>query len=463
MICKKCGEENKEEAKFCKKCGNRLEAEKSNVESEERKDVDDKQTLSQEQTESKKEQTLKSQNTKNISNTKKKAISLRVVGGIISVVIIITVIFLISVKSGKTIDLDKYITITAEGYDGNGKAIVEIDWNTIADKYGKKLSIKQKGKDEYGIFSGIIDPINILEDCIDVNLDKSEQLHNGDTIKYVWDIDEKLSEYLDCKVKAKGGTYKVNELKEIDTFDAFADLQVKFEGISSDGVLEMEYSGTELTTSDFSVDCASGLSNGDKVVITISDYAVDTCAEKYGMIPAELSKEYTVEGLPSYVTKAADISKNSLDELKKKAEELYTNEIVDNWEEEESLDGITYVGNYFYRAKDTNYVLYQNELYLVYKIGVHAVYSQDGESYDQTQYIYWYLEYEDLKIDEDGNLQVDLESYDIPFDRVYIDSNIPNKYIGTKTWMHRGYETLDELQEAVMGTREDEFEKNINE
>lgn len=50
------------------------------------------------------------------------------------------VVILIAVANlNSTINLNNYVTVTFEGYDGYGKATATIDWNKILDKYKKRF------------------------------------------------------------------------------------------------------------------------------------------------------------------------------------------------------------------------------------------------------------------------------------------------------------------------------------
>ena len=49
----------------------------------------------------------------------------------VAFIIAIVVIAIVAINAGKTINLDKYLTIEASGYDGYGNAKVTIDWDAI--------------------------------------------------------------------------------------------------------------------------------------------------------------------------------------------------------------------------------------------------------------------------------------------------------------------------------------------
>ena len=70
--------------------------------------------------------------------------------------------------------------------------------------------------------------------------------------------------------------------------------------------------------------------NGDTVTLTASSNREDfsDCIEKYGAIPAETEKTFTVSGLNEYVTTPALLTDTVLDSLKAQAEEVICRELI---------------------------------------------------------------------------------------------------------------------------------------
>lgn len=225
-----------------------------------------------------------------------KSIPKKILYGIAGGIVAIAVIAIILVNVNSTINLDKYVEVTYEGYEGYGRATVSIDWASIQNKYGSKLKYTNAGASMYGNYEA---PVDALSDFISTpTLDNSTGLKNDDEITYTWDIDEdELSKYIKCKVKYKDKTLTVSGLEEVETFDAFESLDVTFNGAGPAGYVTYEYNGEIFDTYDFYADKESGLSNGDVVTISIGIDDLEYFADNYGKIPAETSKEYTVEGL----------------------------------------------------------------------------------------------------------------------------------------------------------------------
>lgn len=289
-----------------------------------------------------------------------------VVGGI--AVIVAAILIVVNITS--TINLNDFVTIEVEGYDGYGTAMISIDWDAMKAKYGDKVKFTKEAKEEMGALGGFLDGVSAfdgLRGSIYVSLDTDEDLSNGDEIHYTWDIDDELFKYVSCKLKYTEGTYTVEGLEEAQTFDPFADLTVTFEGISTNGQLNINYSGQELSPYDFSSDTAYGLANGDTVTITLDEYMVEYCLEELGMLPSVTEKTYTVEGLSEYITDFSSIPQEFLDSLKKEAEDAIYAYTAQAYGSDYTLSELTY-GGYILSAVSsaTDFYGTLNDLCLIY-------------------------------------------------------------------------------------------------
>ena len=132
--------------------------------------------------------------------------------------------------------------------------------------------------------------------------------------------------------------------------------------------------------------------------------------------------------------------------LQKQAEDVYNAKAAKDWGDWESLESLTYMGDYLLTSKNSN----DNYLFLVYKAQVHNNYSNGESTYDQTNDIYWYIRYEDLIADADGNVTVDLTYYSTPNDRVEVDSCVDSGWWSTQKWYYYGYMSLDDLYRSTV-------------
>lgn len=449
MFCNKCGTKNADEARFCISCGNNL-GEK----------VESEKSLSLESNQKQKGEFALQTSLDKLTNVLKTFPKKILIGIGVFLATLIALVLLL-VNQGRTIDLNDYLVIEETGYNGYGSLSARIDWSAIEEKYGNKVSFKKEVKNEYGEFFDLITPMGVVQDFVDVKFDKKEKLTNGDEIQYTFDIDEELYSYVRCKLKYKDKSYTVSNLTALETFDAFADLEVVFSGIAPYGTIDMNYIGSDLNYYNFSPDKWNGLSNGDSVIISIDDSIINQYAESYGKVPAELEKEYKVQGLSSLLLKASDIKNEDLQTMQKQASDEFNSYVARSWGESASLQSFTYIGNYLLTAKSGN----DNSLILVYKVQSRASYSNSYKSYDETTDIYWFIAYENLVLDENGNLHFDVSEYTTPKKYITVDSGISTGWFGTLQWNYYGYSSLAELHKDVVTVNLDlyNFEDNVDE
>ncbi|MCR4896125.1 MAG: zinc-ribbon domain-containing protein [Lachnospiraceae bacterium] len=445
MYCGKCGAENEDGAKFCRQCGQPLQASMVNSASQ--------NAISGEEAKQKMNQIL----------VKLKALP-KIAWIICGCLLLGTIVFgSIVSKAAKVIKLDKYLTFEASGYDGYGSVSAVIDWDGIQRDYGKKVEFTALGSAEYGKSLSGKTPVDVMESRIHVRFDRNTDLANGEELTYTWDIDDSLGTFVIYQEKHKDGTYTVTGLTELDTFDAFSDLEVEFSGIAPDGKLYFKYDGVELQDYDFSCNKSSGLSNGDKVVITFDKSKVKKYAEKYGKVPEALEKEYTVTGLISYVNQLSELDAESLELMKAQAEDVFAAYVAKDWASSSELVSLDYVGECLLIPKST-YAMSRNYLYLVYKVSARNFISNENGSFDQISEIYWFIDYSNLTVDEEGKVNVDVTSYSTPNAKVKVDSHIRSGW-DTACWYYHGYVSLDELYKALVTSNLDEYthEENFNE
>ena len=311
-----------------------------------------------------------------------------------------------------------------------------------------------------------------LSNCVNGGLDQSDSLSNGDVVTYKWSCDDDYAlETYGYKLKYEDVEYTVEGLEEAATFDPFDGIEVTFEGIAPNGSADVNGEAKNKVAQDFryDIDKYNGLSNGDTVTLTVSMYyddPVEYCINNYGLIPSPLEKTYTVEGLDSYIRSLSDVSEDSLKEMQSQAEDIYNANVAQNWGDGETLKSLTYIGSYLLTNKNPDdYWGSDNALYLVYRAQVNNYYSNDGDTYNEINNIYWYTMYTNLLVNPDGVTTVDVSSYRNPSDRVTIDTGISSGWWSTKSWYYYGYSTLDELYKSVVASNADSYnhEENIDE
>ncbi|RKD30456.1 YARHG domain-containing protein [Lacrimispora algidixylanolytica] len=455
MFCGNCGVENANGAKFCKGCGKSLgDGGNTGVK------ITPPQNTSM-GTDNRSIISAYKINMGHMTN-KIKSIPRNILIGLCAAAIALVIIIFVAVNTGNTIKLDKYLTVQTTGYDGYGTATATIDWAAIEKKYGSKLSFTSAAKNEYGGFMGLMTPIDAIKDCVSVKFEKSSGLSNGETIAYTWNVDDNLSKYVKHKVKFKNNKYTVTGLTEVGTFDAFANLDVKFSGVAPNASAKFNYTGSEMSYYDFNCDKTSDLSNGDIIKVTIDKSKLEYYAKNLGKVPADLEKEYKVEGLESYLTKISQIDEVALTAMQNQATDVYRAKMAKDGGEGETLETLTYIGNYLLTVKNKDSLNSNNYLYLIYKSQIRNNYSNNEKSYNELNDIYWYIGYEDLTVGANGLVTVDVNENNTPNNRFTIDSGVGSGWWSTKSWYYYGYQTIDDLYKAVVTSNLDSYNHEDN-
>ena len=467
MQCHNCGKEVANGAKFCKYCGSRLTekqessdiAEKQDVPEEEGEDKGASETVKQEalditdKQESsgavEDEQAMPSKE-RNAASEKRKASPIVLISAAVSLVVLLFLtVFFTSFGSG--INLNKYMSLETEGYEGYGKTKLSIDWDAIEKKYAAKMDFTEAAKEEYGMFLSMMSPVDVLRENVSVEVDKSSDLSNGDELKYTWHVnEEKINKYVKCKLKWKDGEYKVSSLKKVEKMDAFSGLGLQFSGIAPNGEVKLQYNGKGIDVSDFRCDKTSELENGDTVTVTLSEDAIPKLVESYGMVPQEMKKQYTVSGLDKYVSKTEEIDPATIKALQDQAWDEYQEYIANSWSKEASLESFDYLGTYLLTNKSKE-EWEQNRLYLVYRVKSRINYSGTYGSYNQVNDIYWFISFPNLILKANGQVEVeDILNGSTPLSTFDVDSGLSDGWFGTLKWSYYGFGSLESLYKSAV-------------
>ena len=131
---------------------------------------------------------------------------------------------------GKSVDVNEYVNVEFDGYDGYGNARANIDYSKLED------DLKNIVKDDVTEFD-----IISVELVAEGELDKASGLSNGDNIKYVWNVNEdnvkSLNKKLGVKLKYKDLSNKVEGLKDPKDFSVSDILDISVSGVAPQGQL----------------------------------------------------------------------------------------------------------------------------------------------------------------------------------------------------------------------------------
>ena len=479
MKCKNCGTENPDGSRFCATCGKPLEQEEaaknvaeqkeetvqnvteqkteeiaiSTAEPEKEQSVNaEPENVQEKKTEEPVKKEVKATESKSLTQKKSRGLNKFLIGLACAVVVVVVAAGLLISRARRTIDLNKYVTFETTGYNGYGNVYPQIDWQKIQKKYDSRLKFTKEFKEQFGDSADSVSPVEVLQSYVSVEMKSNGNFSNKEKAKYKWTVNKDYEKYVKCNLKYKDKTYKVKGLEEVKTFDAFKDLEVSFSGISPEGTVSFDYTGSDLTSDDFQTDATNGaLENGDKIKVYLDKSMEDSYASNLGKLPKKWEKEYTVKGLWSYVTSASDIDDDTMQKMQDQAEQVYNDHVESSWVDSESLESLTYMGDYLLEPVDGN----GNELYLIYHVKVRDQYSNDDGSYDKVNDVYWYMHYGTILTDGEGNTDVDLSDYGTPGNFFKIRTDAKTDGISSMVWKYYGYPTLDDLYNDIVDNNTD--------
>lgn len=384
-----------------------------------------------------------------------------------------------------TVNLNKYITLSAEGYNSIGTLDVEFDTDKLEKDYGKKIAknfqkaMKNHEEDTYGLsnLAGSLyeggETSLFVTYCADGSADKTRNLSNGDVVTYTWDgvneqTKKEAEELFGVKIKCSDVTYKVSGLTAVNTFDAFDGVEVEFDGISPDGSATVNTLPTAEAAKGlyYTLDEQYNLANGDTVTVTVHSNRDDfsDCIEKYGAIPAATEKTYTVEGLNEYVTDSDGLTDSVLVSLQNQAEDVLNAYIAKSWDSEcVTLKGMSYLGYYILTPKNKdNYGVYQDVIILPYQVTSHNHFEDDkGQVYDADVSYYWYIAFRNVSKDADGNIAGGLDDYYTANASFDVETGLDDGW-WEKYWSYDGYQTLDELYSNAVTRNVEDYNHQDN-
>lgn len=368
--------------------------------------------------------------------------------GIIGACVALVLVLLIVIALHKpTVNLNDYLKVTFGGYDGGGVAYTEIDWNSMKEDFENKISYK-RGMAQ----TGGMTPIDIIMEYTNANIEgKNEKLSNGDKVSYTWKVDkDAIAKLIKCKIKYSDGSKKVSGLKEMELFDPFKNLKVTFSGVEPNGEADIEYNGDMLSEYDFTCDKTSGLKNGDKIKISLTEdagYYVD----QYNKAPSVLEKEYKVKNLGKYLSKIKEVDTDGMNSARAKAQKSIS-DMVDYWSEDVTLDKVSYAGDYLQVAKDSDDYT-KNYYGVIYQINAH-IQPDGGQRKDVVSY--YSMKFENVIVGGDGKCEIDLDEYDVPYDDFSVE--VTSGDLSSGSYSFDGYQTLEELKKNYVDEVADEFD-----
>ncbi|MCR5268013.1 MAG: hypothetical protein K6E16_05835 [Lachnospiraceae bacterium] len=222
----------------------------------------------------------------------------------------------------ETWELKQFYTVTYEGYDGNGSAVITLDQaklddavETLKNDYREALIHLDKctGED-YTKFA----------DSINATLMTAGNLSNGQEIGITYDYDRALAKRLHVKIPEAMETRTVEGLPVVTLLskeDLFRDLSINCSGISPDVKVSIVNNSTDpfIKSVVFQpVEPKDHYANGDVLSIRAFFNADDALKSLYAVSSPseECVKDYAVSVEKSFVTDASQLSASFMEEAK---------------------------------------------------------------------------------------------------------------------------------------------------
>lgn len=409
---------------------------------------------------------------------------------IFKITILMAFVFMMA-GCGKTkIDLNKYVTLEATGYDSLGTVTATVDFDALYNDYGKKLKFngKKLSQEQKSIialaYSGEDGAFQFLKDfCVFGSLENKTNLNNGDTILFKWDCEDELAlNALNCELSYEDISYPVTGLTRLEEYDPFAHAEIQFDEW---GVLTInEDSDPEMQEITLELDKNAVIKNGSTVVVYAKIDNPEAFAEKYGEKLGSDSKEFTLSGIMEYLDSAKAIPQNNMEQMIQYGQEM----IKKAYEEDDDsaykiLDSAEYLGNYYLRKKpDAEQPFFgqllENQVILVYEVKSHILFPQNddgwGYSWDEgwnlkleennTIHYYCAIVYNNIAVDDSEKTNLDLaQGAMVGYKLDGGKANYGWGYIYTIYYYYTGYANLDELNQVCVTDNEENYniEKNF--
>lgn len=387
MRCRKCGHPLDDDARFCTNCGTKVDRsedfyEKDLVE-EKQSDTEilDKDEIKQNEDNFFYEDQEIIEDGENLDYVEEETFDKEVEDstkakgsnkGLRNIIIILLVLLLgiFSYKYVKSrpqkIDVSYYYDIELEGVDGFAKANLVFDKDKfLADNKGKIENRSSSNKDEpYDEYLA-----EIIENMAPAELDKYENIANGDdlTVTYTIPEDQKLDVEEKYKVEfvdPQSETVSIEGLDEVGEFDPFDYVDVSVEGIYPNNYLNIKVKDDapeEMNFVNISADKESKIQKGDTIKL-VAEANNDTLSQNYGKKVSTTEKDITIDDVPSFLADVSNLPEEDLASLKDAAKEKLAEMSLPNGV---SLNDAKYVGEVLSYKENSG-----NELYLLYEITV---------------------------------------------------------------------------------------------
>ncbi len=215
-----------------------------------------------------------------------------------------------------SVNLNDYVVITDEGYDGYGKLSVKLDYEKLIEDHEDKLTDKNIDSSIFGVKTPKLAAAFVFEaqKPYELSYEDSDTLKNGDKVEFTWETNanaiETLKGILEVNIKYDKFTHTVKDLEALTEFDPFENIDYNCGGFSGNGTINKATatytpeSGFKLEWSlDFDKSKNGTWSNGDTISLSINnEQAKETAAREHGLKLTRTTADLKLEALRYFPT-----------------------------------------------------------------------------------------------------------------------------------------------------------------
>ena len=361
----------------------------------------------------------------------------------------------------KKINLNKYVTISSEGYDSVGEAYAHFDLDKFEEDYAGKIKVTENHQSSNNGFWYDDEKQSVeemlLNDCVeDFYFDRDTGLSNGEEITLSMDLNNTIAkEYYNVELSFDDMTFKVEDLKETKEFNPFEHVDITFSGVSPNGNMEIKPDNIpEMDYITFTALGKSGndIANGENVKIQAKlNVSESTFAKETGKTLSETENLYSVDGLVEYLNDVSLIPDDLYNQMNQQLLDYFNSHAAQKWESDSEMADMELLGTYLLNAKPGKSLEYNNRLYFIYKV------NYSNKKISNFEYI-WYGEFTNITVNGDGSIDVDLNDYMYGWAKSGFFSN-EGDYLDVEDtgYYVAGFKTIEDFENTYIITKLEDY------
>lgn len=273
---------------------------------------------------------------------------------------VLMAMMMLTACGNKKIDAMSNVTVSFDGVDGYGIAMINGTNNW------EELYLEDIPSDKQDV--SMLQALAAMEESIDFVVEPSDNLSNGDTVTVSVKYNSDIFKQNKVSLSAEPKTFTVEGLTEPIEVDPFEGLDVVFTETAPYGkaTINQDNCDTKGLRVSYNLDKYNDLSNGDVVTVTIDVSEEDALKQGYKLL--QTSAEFTVDGLVTYMKSLDQIG----DKFYTEFEPYLQDEIDANFADKRSWirlmgNKISYRDNSYYYSnhRGTELLSYEAKPYMI--------------------------------------------------------------------------------------------------